>query len=156
MAVNENKHIIPIFEDLNDVPQIIRMEMGVQFKNNIAPKRLADRILDIIHMGKTKRKIIFGQSSSITQNQFDEIMFQKGQEVLKMNCSVCNLPISQYFGIQSFLSVKQKSKNIMSLGILKEYWGNPICPSCFGHSVGFSKSASQKAVDSVKQQYNVE
>lgn len=155
MAVNENKHIIPIFEDLNDVPYIIRMEMGVQVEVKMDPNRLADRILKIIHMGKIKRIITSGQPASISQNQFDEIMFQKGQEVLKMHCSVCNMPITKYFRIQSFLSGKQKSRNIMSLGIIKEYWGDPICPRCFGKRVGVSKNASQKAVDSVKQKYNI-
>ncbi|MHA1104163.1 MAG: TIR domain-containing protein [Promethearchaeota archaeon] len=156
MAVNENKHIIPIFEDLNDVPQIIRMEMGVPFSFNMSPNVLAQRILDIIHTGKKRRTIISGQSTRMSQDQFENLMFQQGQQALEMKCSVCNMPISNYFGIQSFLSRKQKRTNIMSLGILKEYWGNPICPSCFGKRVGLSKNASQKAVDLVKRKFNVE
>ena len=43
MAVYQDKHIIPVFMDLNDVPDILKIQIGVNASNK-TPENLANEI----------------------------------------------------------------------------------------------------------------
>ncbi|MFW9993366.1 MAG: toll/interleukin-1 receptor domain-containing protein [Candidatus Odinarchaeota archaeon] len=47
MAVYQNKHIVPVFTDINDVPSILKIQAGVDAKNR-SPEQVVDELYRLI------------------------------------------------------------------------------------------------------------